>query len=246
MKFVILILIIIIYYLLFSNKNIQIVVSRYNEDLKWLNNKPFRDLSVVVYNKGINDNFYKSSNTCKIENIKNVGRESHTYLYHIINNYDNLADVTVFLPGSADMDNKYQRSVDLVNNVKKHNNTVFLGENFDLDHIYNFQIENYSSTNESNFNLNKENQLEKANIRPFGKWYKHHFSKVDDKNQIISYCAIIAISKKDIRQYPISYYQSLLEQLNNSSNPEVAHYFERSWYAVFYPYNNVKKIYLLK
>ena len=28
--------------------------------------------------------------------MPNVGRESHTYLYHIVENYDNMADWTVF------------------------------------------------------------------------------------------------------------------------------------------------------
>ena len=29
-----------------------------------------------------------------IINLDNVGRESHTYLYHVINNYNNLSDIT--------------------------------------------------------------------------------------------------------------------------------------------------------
>ena len=32
--------------------------------------------------------------------LKNIGREGETFLYHIINNYYNLDDVTVFLQGN--------------------------------------------------------------------------------------------------------------------------------------------------
>jgi len=70
----------------------QIVVSRYNEDIKWL--IPFK-LITIIYNKGdedLNLNF-------NIIKLPNIGRESHTYLHHIINNYDNLKDRTIFIQG---------------------------------------------------------------------------------------------------------------------------------------------------
>ncbi len=67
---------------------IELVVARYNEDLSWLK-KINKNIKITIYNKGDPINF---------KNIKlpNVGRESHTYLTHILNNYDNLADITIF------------------------------------------------------------------------------------------------------------------------------------------------------
>ena len=38
-------------------------------------------------------------------NIENIGRESHTYLYHIISNYENLSKKTIFI--KAQHQNKY-------------------------------------------------------------------------------------------------------------------------------------------
>jgi hypothetical protein len=32
----------------------------------------------------------------RIKTLPNVGREGHSYLWHVVNNYDNLADWTVF------------------------------------------------------------------------------------------------------------------------------------------------------
>jgi len=47
-----------------QNKNtIEIVVSRYNEELKWLNEDPFSRYPVICYNKGVNENY-------KIKNMK--------------------------------------------------------------------------------------------------------------------------------------------------------------------------------
>ena len=51
--------------------NVEIVVSRYNEDLSWLNEYPFNQFEYVVYNKGDNDNFEKN-NVVEIVNIENI------------------------------------------------------------------------------------------------------------------------------------------------------------------------------
>ena len=68
---------------------LEVVVARYNEDLRWTNK--YKDF-VTVYNKGNDD----IEGSIKLENI---GREAHTYLHHIVNNYDNLAEYTMFLQG---------------------------------------------------------------------------------------------------------------------------------------------------
>ena len=71
--------------------NIEIIISRFNENLNWTLESPFNKFQYIVYNKGNNENFNKS-NVKQIINIQNVGRECHTYLYHIIENYDKYAN----------------------------------------------------------------------------------------------------------------------------------------------------------
>ena len=41
-------------------KNIDIVISRYNEDLKWTLEEPFNEFQYIVYNKGDNEEFEKT------------------------------------------------------------------------------------------------------------------------------------------------------------------------------------------
>ena len=83
-------------------KDIEIVVARYNEDLKWLNKyASTNNIYITIYNKGINDITFKETNNIKIISLHNVGRESHTYLYHIINNWDTLAQRTIFFQGGG-------------------------------------------------------------------------------------------------------------------------------------------------
>jgi hypothetical protein len=95
----------------------EIVVSRYNENLDWLKKiKKSKDLKITVYNKG------KDDIDVPFIPLKNIGRESHTYLYHIINNYDNLADQTIFCQGDPifhspnflDLINKYRKKFEPV------------------------------------------------------------------------------------------------------------------------------------
>ena len=45
----------------------------------------------------------------------------------------------------------------------------------------------------------------------------------------------MGIQKSWIIQHPRSYYEKFIQELNKSSNPEVGHYFERAWVAIFHP-----------
>lgn len=69
---------------------VNIVIAKYNENIEWskkINHK------ITIYDKSNNP----IENSIK---LKNVGREGETFLYHIVNNYNNLDDVTVFLQGN--------------------------------------------------------------------------------------------------------------------------------------------------
>tara|TARA_Y100000389_G_C17471116_1_gene531039 strand:+ start:4711 stop:6876 length:2166 start_codon:yes stop_codon:yes gene_type:complete len=79
--------------LIHKDSKTDVVIARYNESLEWC--KPYASMC-IVYNKGepLKNNF-----GLKIRQLTNVGRESHTYLSHIIYNWDTLNDYTVFLQG---------------------------------------------------------------------------------------------------------------------------------------------------
>lgn len=89
----------------------EIVISRYKENLDWVSN--IKNHKVTIYNKGDFDSRYI--------NLPNIGREAHTYLYHIIENYNNLDDYTCFLQGNP-FDhlniNIYKLNIEIENNYK--------------------------------------------------------------------------------------------------------------------------------
>jgi hypothetical protein len=68
----------------------EMVICRYNEDLSWIRSI---DITYSIYNKGEDIEF---------DCIKcpNVGRESETYLRHIIEKYEDLPDFLILLQGN--------------------------------------------------------------------------------------------------------------------------------------------------
>jgi hypothetical protein len=78
----------------------EIVVARYKENINWLFNVN-KKWKITIYNKGPK---FDNLGTIKIRNqnitiidIENKGREADTIAYHMLNRYDNYADLTVFI-----------------------------------------------------------------------------------------------------------------------------------------------------
>jgi hypothetical protein len=80
---------------------VDVVVARYEENLDWLGELPSCDTcNVYVYDKSGSVD-WSAGGAGRRTNIRllNVGREAHTYAVHVCENYDQLADCTVFLQG---------------------------------------------------------------------------------------------------------------------------------------------------
>lgn len=73
----------------FDRTKVALVVARYAEDIVWTN--AYHDIA-IIYNKGP-DNLHDAPLKLKLEN---VGREGHTYLNHIVENYTCLSDQIIF------------------------------------------------------------------------------------------------------------------------------------------------------
>lgn len=209
----------------------EMVIARYSEDISWAKN--YKDYVIICYNKGTT---LPDCGNCNIIPLKNVGRESHTYIYHIIKNYDNLADVTVFTLGSCMIDYKLAKFNKVLEMVDKTNDTALVGNmtNDIKNEFYNYTLEEWcGSTMNSPTQELKKCKLVESKIRPFGKWYESKFGNL--VTTLANYFGIFAVSRADILKRPKSFYQDLLSDLSVGENPEVGHYFERSWEAIFTP-----------
>jgi hypothetical protein len=99
----------------------DIIVSYYNNNnfLKLLDkfeNKFLYKYKVIVYNKSGFDITLKNNSIQK--HLNNVGREGETYLNHIINNYDNLSEYTIFIQDDTNNHiGDYNKFINFCNNI---------------------------------------------------------------------------------------------------------------------------------
>ena len=116
---------------------------------------------------------------------------------------------------------KSDKSKILLHAVEQHGDTVFVGERYDdlKKGLYDFKLDEWTTSHGKNKNANSESTLKLASVRPFGKWFESRFGNI--KSNYVSYGGIIAISKRDIQQHPVRRYEDLIKELETSSNPEV-------------------------
>jgi hypothetical protein len=224
--------------------NIEIVVARYNEDLLWTLEYPFNNFKYTVYNKGINENFEKKY-VNKVINLPNVGRVNHTILYHIAESYDSLKNITVFFPGSINLLNKKYTATYLLNLIKNDNGSnayiiCHYSKNI-FNKFYNFKIDSHECSSSENLSINPDTTIGKSFLRPYYKWFLYNFGYI--KPKFFLYRDIFSIHKDDVLKHPKRRYARIVSQMTRHHNPEVSHYVERSWAAIFYPLKHTKIIY---
>jgi hypothetical protein len=189
----------------------RVVVARYKEDVNWL--RPLSD-SLLVFNKG--DDVPPFPYT----QLPNVGRESHTYLNYIIENYRNLPEVVVFTQGNIsdhlDKDD-HLKLVRYAEEARKHG----MSQNYGL----------WPTPYEWRISAHKGQLSRSADT--LGQWFEKNVHPVHPGNTSYVYVGgIFAVRRDRILSHPVSYYQNLLRYFQ-VLNPEEGHFMERSWYYVF-------------
>ncbi len=202
-----------------------LIISRYNEDLGWL--KKYNDFKITVYNKGFklqDKPFYQ------VINLENKGRESHTWLYHIVKNYNNLNEINIFLQGKIDDLNcmAYKNPNDYLMRIDK----------------YGFEVSRYGLLGpfhwDWNVNIDKDfrykNQWEKNEISRSSIGFRNFSKKLFPNIPLFvatSYSGCFAVKKEIIHQHNIDFYKELLDILSQHKNPIEGHYMERLWCYIF-------------
>lgn len=206
------------------------VLPRYYEDTYWI--KKYPHLNFYIYNRG--PSLSINLDNVKVIELPNKGRDCHTILYHIINNYDRLSEVTIFGGNNGIDKRRYDKVYKTIELAYKTGNTVFLCESNIREHTE-FKIDFYKSSNFNNLKHeeDKDKKMILAPIRPFINWYNSNWST----NEVtwICFMCIFAVHRDNILQYPKSYYELLIQGLDNV-NTELCHYMERAFTTVFYPY----------
>jgi hypothetical protein len=206
----------------------QIVVARYNEDISYLS--LFSNI-MIVYNKGLPDIPLNFDTII----LPNIGRESHTYLYHIIQNYDNLANKTFFIQGRINDHKLFP-----MDEYFKNENFIAKKSKHDIDMLKSPIV--HSGKYLKDF---KNGNLKRSKYTPY-EWINKigiDISKCDNFEMI--WGANFSISKDIILKKPKIFYENLMKYIEYDINPEEGHFFERSWNLIFnHPTFRHKKIIL--
>lgn len=183
----------------------KVVVSRYQENVDWTHGIP----DCIIYNKGPE----APVSSHPVITLPNVGREGHTYLYHIIQNYDALDDHTCFLQGhpfdhSPDLEQQFKtfdpsRAFHTVSNHVHAINLCYDPTDFSLHQLL---IDTYH--------------------RVFGQYKENHEFTFGAGAQFI-------VSRDAIRSRPKSFYENLLKIMEYTTHPPEGFALERFWTIIF-------------
>jgi hypothetical protein len=172
--------------------------------------------------------------------LPNVGGPAHTYLTHIINHYDDLAEHTVFL------NNDVQRTDGVsVEELCDDTKDIVVGSlcTLNLRSSRHLDESGYLKDTGVPGHIRYMEPMQSASL-PFGQWFNRAvaYGREDSFNfEAISQFFLVtrnsnfSVRRDCIHDKPKHYYQSLLNWISAHPNPEWAKYMNHAWLYIFMP-----------
>ena len=214
-----------------SLSDFEIVISHFNEDLSWL-----AEFSkhCTIYSKGGPLPAVVSSSFHQTFNLPNIGRETHTYLTHIVNNYDCLPPLTFFLQGNIhDINDGTPAHTDMsLSEIIGQASSFCDGRTMPIGRVHSFSdwagIQYLPGWIER-----RGKSLQRTKLSPLQFW-RTIFGSPPPENVRFVQGALFAVTRGAIRRRPKSFYENVLRYFEELGevNPEQGHYMERFWYAI--------------
>lgn len=182
----------------------QVVVSLYTENPNWILDIPDQ-WDVVVYMKSESLCVAgKLSKRAQVIRLPNIGRESHSFFYHIVKNYHHLHDVSLFLQG-----NPFDHSLNILEildqkNIRKISQLVnqkMVSMNY-AGICQNVWIED----------INEMPKIKKWKLEGCQEIWSQVFSGNMPKNLRNMWGNQFAITRLLVQRFPLSFYQSILKK----------------------------------
>lgn len=209
----------------------SLAVAHYNEDLAWLRAAATLDgVHIYIYAKGPTTPAVVDASCC---HLTNIGREAHTYLYHIIKHYDAIASsptgVTVFMQGRVRDHLQWYGHVtetELIRGLVQQAHT----QGCSAGYARAWDAGDYSAHGHLRIPTCSPNP---KNLT-FRDWFETHLGQAfPPLSELVWWVgALFAVRHDRIARHPVSLYQNLIKELD-SPDPEAGHFFERSWYYIF-------------
>jgi len=179
---------------------IRIVTSCYNDDinLSWTLHLIKKGLPYVIYKKSaINENSEQFADLpYQLIEIPNICRCEYAFIYHIVNNYDRLDDVTVFVKSNWQ---KY--------GIRLH---------YLLENCINYDYMTVGTHSERmSYSYHEQNDIDF-----WSNWYDNIFDAHIEKPkdiQVWGHGPCFSVSRELIRRHPKSTYEYLLDRLSRPS-----------------------------
>jgi hypothetical protein len=208
----------------------NIIIAKYNEDLSWLKDVNKSNFNIIVYDKSEAVFFEKDIIVTKLENL---GREAHTFLFYIINNYYSLPEFSIFLQGEPFFHCNYDGGnfgpkIDELNvNHVTHGKTF---KRFDLNVFLKSEIyETYLSN--LLIHENKACDVTLSSDLDYEFYYFLIFGKKPTSNITFSPGAQYCLNRNSILNRPLSFYQMLYNLCER--DPNMPWILERMWFEIF-------------
>lgn len=233
--------------------NLDIIVAKYKESTEWLAQLLDLGATVYLYDKypdqppstlllKYKDNMNKDKKPCLVYNtLPNVGKESHTYLHHILTYRDDIKEYTLFTQADP-FDHIVKGRVATLTDMKnKINNFIF--SNSTSNTILNTKS-NIASNSTSNTTLNFQGFGHKNYTLLIGlggrrndiikKIYNSLFGKELDTTSRFRNAGIFMTTKESILSRSPQFYEKCINtNLSKKVNPHEGFCFERLWQIIF-------------
>jgi hypothetical protein len=184
------------------------VLSRYKEINNFWFDLLSKDYNVIVYNKNEGENL-----------LPNIGREGHTFVNYIIENYNNLPDEILF------------SQYDPIDHFSK-NKKIYFGDAMNI--FLKKNLLDFCGINSTDFDLIvRSRKIDWINFSKelFGKF------ELNDIHKLIAYGStlygVFRLSKEAVLRHDIDFYKKALEMLSRGVDPYEGYYFERMWKFIF-------------
>lgn len=204
------------------------VVAHYHEDLSWISDvlSACPDMRVYVYDKGApapSENAPPDPPDSRVihATLPNVGRESHTYLHHILHHYGGGLEDFIFFTQGAPFEHRSRAEV--------------------FDAFLKSTAPIYPRAQPhiifADWKLTEPGWNARDSGGTIGDWWQHCFQEpmpvFPRGGPKVMWNGMFVVRRDRILSRPKAFYERLIRTVEHDVNPEEGHFMERAWGNIF-------------